>query len=186
MRLAGRFCLSFIVNSKTQAVCVTRAAVCWCSGDSSFHNTSFPNFILSGWVFASVCHLLFLLWFNLSLPSWKLFAGGLKLPVCTKFHFQISPLWSWLAVSVCHVLFLYNSKCLCHSGNCVLVLESYQFTHNVNFKSQFMRLACCFCLPFIVFLYDSKRLCHSGSSLLVLKSYHFFTQKPIYKCHLSC
>ena len=88
MRLAGRFCFSFIVNSKTQAVCVTRAAVCWCSGDSSLHNISFPIFISSGWVFASVCHFLFPLWFNMSLPSWKLSAGGLELPVCTKSHFK--------------------------------------------------------------------------------------------------
>ena len=103
-------------------------------------------------------------------------------------------LWGWLAVSVCHVLFVYDPSCMCHSGSCLLVLKSNQYTHKFISKFQFIKLGGCFWWPHIVFSLAHYVFCHRGSCLRVFKRYQF-TENPIFKfqfmrlatcCCLSC
>ena len=68
--------------------------------------------------------------------------------------------------------FFMKSNCVCHFGDCPLVIKSYQFTRNPIFKSHVMKLAGCFCVSYIVF-HDSKCVWISGSVLMVLKNYQF-------------
>ena len=60
-------------------------------------------------------------------------------------------LWGWLAVSVCHVLCVYDPSCMCHSGSCLLVLRSNQYTQKIISKFHFIKLGGCFWWPHTVF-----------------------------------
>ena len=145
---AGCFCLSCIVFLMLHPVCVTLSAVCWWSKATRLHTISFPSIIYEAGrlpLFTTHCFSLF--HFGCAILGavwWCVRATSLN-----KIQFLNLILCGWLAVSVCHLLLLEDSMCMHHSGTCLLVLKSYQFTQNFIFKFHFMKLAGCFGLPLV-------------------------------------
>ena len=166
----------------TQAVCVTRAAVCWCLKATSIHTNSFQSFSLSSWVVAFDGHILFSRWLIMFSAIVEAVCGCLKDTSLQKIPFSNFNLWGWLLVVVCHVLFsqcfkLYVSLWISSAG----AWELPVYTH-CQFQISCYDAGRLFVFVMHCFLYDSTRLCHSGSFLLVVNNYNF-TQHPMPKCH---
>ena len=81
-------------------------------------------------------------------------------PVCSCFRVTsltqlINFKYHFMKLSGCFCLpltvYTYDSSCRCHSGSCLLVLESYQFTETLC-QISCLNLAGCFRLPFSFFM----------------------------------
>ena len=134
-----------------QAVCATLADVCLCLNDTSFNKFAFPNAILYGWMFASVCHALFLVCSIClcRLGSCLLLLKGYQFTQKRNFIFQFKMVAGcfWLLLNVVSMI-----QAVCVTLAAVCWCLRIATLHTSFFKFYFMRLAGCFCFTFIVFI----------------------------------
>ena len=144
--MAGCFGLPLVDFCMIQAAGVIVTAGCWCLKAISFHQKNFfcISFNDAGlpFLFAMFCSSVCA---TLAAVCWCLRATGKHTISFPSFIHQAGCLL--LFVTYC---LRFESMCFCHPGGCLLVMNSYQFTQISMFKSDFMKLAGCLCVPDIV------------------------------------